>query len=53
LRRVKNYGPTKLLLQDDKSPAVAWMEMEAFELIFEAEDFENLIVALSIFIKLE
>jgi tetratricopeptide (TPR) repeat protein len=32
---------TKLLRQDDKTPAAVWMEMEAFELIMEAEDYEN------------
>ena len=31
---------TKLLKQDDKTPAVVWNEMEAFELLLEAEDFE-------------
>ena len=31
----------KLLSQDDKSPTAVWLEMEAFELLFEAEDFED------------
>lgn len=32
---------TKLLRQDDKSPAAVWIEMEAFEILFEAQDFED------------
>ena len=31
---------TKLLQQDDKTPAAVWNEMEAFELLLEAENFE-------------
>ena len=32
---------TKLLEQDEKSPAAVWSEMEAFELLMEAEEFER------------
>ena len=32
---------TKLLLQDQKSPGAVWMEMEAFELLFEAEEYDE------------
>lgn len=32
---------TRLIEQDDKSPDVVWKEIEAFELLMEAEDFEN------------
>ena len=32
---------TKLLRQDDKTPAAVWSEMEAFELLLEAEGFEE------------
>ncbi|MHC4559364.1 MAG: tetratricopeptide repeat protein [Planctomycetota bacterium] len=32
---------TKLIRRDDKSPVAVWLEMEAFELLFEAEDFED------------
>ena len=41
-----NY--TKLLRRDEKSPAVVWAEMEAFELLFEAQAFED---AASLLIK--
>jgi tetratricopeptide (TPR) repeat protein len=32
---------TRLLQQDEKSPAAVWSEMEAFEILMEAEDFED------------
>ncbi len=32
---------TKFLQKDQKSPAAVWMEIEAFELLFQAKDFEQ------------
>jgi tetratricopeptide (TPR) repeat protein len=34
-------GQTRLIEQNDKSAAAVWSEMEAFELLMEAEDFEE------------
>ncbi|MDZ7341852.1 MAG: CHAT domain-containing protein, partial [candidate division KSB1 bacterium] len=32
---------TRLIPQDEKTPAVVWSEMEAFELLFEANEYED------------
>jgi tetratricopeptide (TPR) repeat protein len=37
---------TKLTQQEDKSPVAIWMEMEAFELLMEGQDFEDAAVLL-------